>query len=58
VRFRLLIHVDVEARDETEANRLAKKLGELIKNPFVEMSLRGDGIHPVAPVEIYKAKRV
>lgn len=57
MRYRLLLHVDVDAGDDREAAECAKKLGALIKNPFVKMTLQGDGIRPLGEAVIYQPQR-
>lgn len=41
---RIMMHVDVAARDDRQAVEWAKKLDELLKNPMVRMTLEGEGI--------------
>lgn len=54
MRYRLLMHMDIEAKDENEALVSAKKLGELLKNPVVRISLESDGIRPVTEAVVYR----
>jgi len=58
VRYRLLMHMDVEVKDENEALENAKMLSSLLKNPIVRMSLEGDGIRPVAEAVVYRPTKV
>lgn len=59
MKYRVLLSIEVEARDDREAYASAKKLKELLKSPFVRMAVEGDGIrlsddgHPV----VYRPQR-
>lgn len=44
MKYRILMHVDIEARDDQESVQVASKLGELLKNPVVRMVMSGEGI--------------
>lgn len=44
MRHRIMMSVDVDARDGQEAHQWALKLEELLRQPFVRMTLEGDGI--------------
>lgn len=39
-----MMSIGVEARSDREANEYAVKLVELLKSPFVRMTVEGDGI--------------
>jgi hypothetical protein len=41
---RILMHVEVDARDDRQAFDWATKLGALLKNPMVRMAIEGEGI--------------
>lgn len=58
MRYRLHLHIDIDARDDREALDHAKKLEETLKNPIVRMSLESDGIRPVGDATMYQPKRV
>jgi hypothetical protein len=47
VRHRIYMSVDVDARDGQEAHQWAIKLEALLQQPFVRMTLEGDGIRLV-----------
>ena len=57
MRYRIMLHVDVNARDDNDAKFQAKKLDELIKHPMVKMSLESDGIKPLDSL-VYKPQPV
>jgi uncharacterized protein YajQ (UPF0234 family) len=42
--YRVMMHLDVVAKDGREAVDVAKKLGELLKNPMVRMAIQGENI--------------
>ena len=42
--YRIMMHIDVDARDDREAFEVARKLGELLKNPMVRMAIQSEGI--------------
>ena len=44
MKYRVLLSIEVEARSDHEALENAKKLKELLKSPFVRMSVEGQGI--------------
>lgn len=44
MRYRVMMSVQVDARDDREAQAYALKLKELLKNPFVRMQLEAEGI--------------
>lgn len=54
---RILVHVDVEARDDREALEWAQKLGELLKNPLVRVAMEGEGIR-VTSQQVYQPQRL
>jgi hypothetical protein len=57
-KYRLLLHFDIEARDDAEAVEHAKKIGDTVKNPLVRMSLESDGIKPIGQAVIYAPQRL
>ena len=57
MRYKILLHVEVEARDDHEAVDLANKLGGLLKNPMVKMALEGEGIRPITTPVVYMPTR-
>jgi hypothetical protein len=44
MNYRIMMHVEVDARDDREAFEVASKLGELLKNPMVRMAIQAEGI--------------
>jgi len=44
MRYKILIHFIVDARDSQHASDEAKKLSELLKHPMVRMAIQGEGI--------------
>jgi len=57
VAHRIMLHVDVAARDDRQATEWAKKLDELLKNPMVRMTLESNGI-VVQGQEVYQPQRL
>lgn len=57
MKYKILLHVEVNARDDHQAVDLAHKLGELLKNPMVKMALEGEGIRPVSDPVVYMPQR-
>jgi len=61
MRYRILMHLDIDARSDHEAQEAAKKIEETLKNPIVKFSLQGDGIRPIEDLQsprIYQPQRV
>ena len=54
--YRILVHVDVEARDDRQAVDWAKKLDELLRNPLVRAAIEAEGIR-VAGQQVYQPQR-
>ncbi len=50
------MHVDVDAADDRQAVDWAKKLGDLLKNPFVKMSIEGEGVRLSGQPQVYQPK--
>jgi len=44
MKYRILMHVVVEARDDRDAAEVAIKLDKLFKTPMVRMGIQSDGI--------------
>jgi len=44
VRYRIHIHIDVDAPNQQQAVEWAGKLGELLKHPMTRMSIADEGI--------------
>ena len=44
VRYRIMMSMVVEARDDREAHEYATKLAELLRTPLVRMAVDGEGI--------------
>lgn len=44
MRYRIVMSVEVEARDDRQAHEYAKKLAGLLKSPLVKMAVEGEGI--------------
>jgi hypothetical protein len=44
MKYRILMHFLIEARDDRQASDEAKKLSELLKHPMVRMAIQGEGI--------------
>lgn len=44
MRYRIMMSMVVEARDDREAHEYAKKLSDLLKTPLVRMAVDGEGI--------------
>lgn len=57
-RYRLMLHFDIESRDDEDAVVAAKKLGDMLKSPLVRMSLESDGIRPVGNAVVYQPTKV
>ena len=59
MKFRVMMHVEIDAKDYPEAFDHAKKLLELFKDPFARMTIAASGVKLVngdgAPV-VYKPK--
>jgi hypothetical protein len=58
MKYRLMLHFDIEARDDAEATDHAKKIGATVRNPLVRMSLESDGIRPIGDAVVYAPQRV
>jgi hypothetical protein len=56
-RWRVLLHIDIDANDEREAFAHGKKIEETLKNPIVRISLQSDGIRPIGDATVYKPTR-
>lgn len=54
---RIMLHVDVGARDDRQAAEWAQKLDELLKNPMVRVTLEGQGI-VVQGQQVYQPTRL
>jgi hypothetical protein len=57
MKYRIMLHVDIDANGDQEAVEAAKKIGDTLKNPLVKMSLESDGIRPVGPAVVYQPQR-
>ncbi len=44
MKYRILMHVVIEARGDQDALAVAKKLEKLLKEPMVRMAIRDKGI--------------
>ena len=44
MRYRIMMSMEIEARDDRQAHERALKLQELLKSPMVRMAVAGDGI--------------
>ena len=44
MKYRIVMSMAVEARDDRQAHEYATKLAELLKSPFVRMAVAGEGI--------------
>lgn len=44
MRFRIMMSIEVEARDDREALEYAMKFSELLKSPLVKMAVQSEGI--------------
>lgn len=44
MKYRIHIHIDVDARNQQQAVEWAGKIGELLKHPMTRMSIEGEGI--------------
>lgn len=44
MKYKMLMHFVVEARDEREANEVAVKLDKLLKTALVRMAIGSEGI--------------
>lgn len=44
MRYRIMMSVAVEAKDERQAREYAGKLKELLGSPLVEMAVKSEGI--------------
>jgi hypothetical protein len=55
--YRIMVSVDVSARDDRQAADWAKKLDELLKNPMVRVTLEGQGI-VVDGQQVYQPQRL
>jgi hypothetical protein len=44
VKYKILMHVIIEARDDRDAAAVAKTLDKLLKTPLVRMAIDGEGI--------------
>jgi hypothetical protein len=47
VRYRVLMSIEVDARDDRQAYEYALKLSNLLKSPFVRMAVEGEQIRLV-----------
>jgi hypothetical protein len=57
MRYKILMHVEIDARDDHQAVDHANKLGELLKNPLVKMAIDGEGIRMIGPPQVYMPQR-
>jgi len=57
MRYRILLSVDVNANNDRQAADWAKKLGDLLKNPLVTMSIEGEGIRVDGQPQVYQPQR-
>ncbi len=57
MKYRVLMHVDIDAANDHHAVDVANKLGELLKNPLVKMAIDTEGIRTLGPVQVYMPKR-
>ena len=44
MKYKVLMHVMIDARDDRDALHQASKLGELLKHPLVRTSITGEGV--------------
>ena len=44
MKYKVLMHVMIDARDDRDALVQANKLGELLKHPMVRMSITSEGV--------------
>ena len=44
MRYRIHMHVVIEARSDLDANAVAKKLEALLKTPMVRFAIKDEGI--------------
>jgi hypothetical protein len=56
VIYRILVHVDVDARDDRQAVDWAAKLHELLQNPLVRAAIEAEGIR-VTGQQVYQPQR-
>lgn len=45
MKYKILMHFVIEARDGRDAAETAKKLDKLLKTPLVRMAIEGEGVH-------------
>lgn len=57
MKYRILIHVDVDVRDDQQATEQANKLGQLLKNPMVKMAIASEGIRTAGEPVVYRPTR-
>jgi hypothetical protein len=46
MKYKILMHFIIEARDDRDAADVAKKLDGLLKSPFVRIAIQGEGVRP------------
>jgi hypothetical protein len=44
VRYRIIMSMEIDSRDDRQAHECAVKLQELLKSPLVRMAVAGEGI--------------
>lgn len=44
MKYRIMMSIEVEARDDRQAHEYATKFAELLKSPLVRMAVVGEGI--------------
>ena len=44
MKYRIVMSIEVEARDDNQAYEQATKLSKLLKGPLVKMAVSGEGI--------------
>jgi hypothetical protein len=44
MRYRVLVSVEIDVANDRQAHECAVKLGDLLKEPFVAMTIQGAGI--------------
>ena len=44
MKYRIMMSIEVEARDDHQAHEYATKFAELLKSPLVRMAVSGEGI--------------
>lgn len=57
MKYRIMVSIEVEARDDRQAVEFAKKFDGLLKQPLVKMAVASEGI-PSGDVVVHQPQRL